>query len=119
MTLPLFLHRSRSAEVVLPDGSAVGLAEFALLVAAAKRHDGFVDHETQRHIDQILAIAVTQDATRLQTCPPPEEPASRRVALYGVAALVSCLLLIAALGFGQNGFSFGNGTTAQTASWVE
>ncbi len=115
--IPFAFSRSRSENVVLPDGTTVGLAEFAMLLAAAKRHDGFVDHETQRHIDQILATAEKQDGTRLQACPVPEEPESRRVTIYGVAALVGCLLVIAALGFGQNGFSLGNATSAPSGTW--
>ncbi|MDB6455127.1 hypothetical protein [Falsirhodobacter sp. 20TX0035] len=105
----------RPGKVTLPDGSTLGPAEFAALVAAAKRHDGNVDRQTQRHIDEILAAAAHHD---LDDHPKPEEPASR-FAIFGTVALVACLLLMAALGFSKNGMHLMDPAPAAPLTRVE
>lgn len=92
-------HGGRDAEIVMLDGTTVTAGEFAALVQTAKRHDGMVDRETQRHIDHILAVAGERDPLSWAMIRPEEsqDAITTRIAGYGAIALLCCLVLIPCL----------------------
>lgn len=119
-------HGGREAEIVLLDGSTVTAAEFAALVQTAKRHDGMVSRETQRHIDDILAVAGERELLERAEPRPVEyeDNLGRTLAAYGAISFAASMILIAALAFGQDvkartDATLAQATQAQFVEWSE